>query len=560
MDRNRIIKALSKAQVKAEGARTTFDVAEELGRGGNGVTFVVRSPRRQLVAKFYVPPDKRDLDQSAYQRFQREMQLASRVKHPYVVRSEGVGTVQIGSYQIPFYLMRRATGTLRDLIPDNFDLAGLSERMRTFTRTLQGVSYLHHIGIVHRDLKPENILLFHSTPKISDLGIAHVAPEFVNWSQLTVPKERLMNLDYYAPEQRHGDATKVDHKADIYGLGCILYELLTGISAARPNLPPLKEFHNDFASIDVIFNKMTAHSPARRYQSIDFVLDDIGWVLIHIGVPTSGPSSEEDDKKLLVKLLSSTNAANQAKAIEPAMRLGTAALPVLHEQIGNRRLEVAVAAYRILGEIADEISIPYLQAGLYPRRTAKKPQFVTGQHAASALRNYPSETRLDVLDSISDKVKPEDVALLIDGLDAKECYPRLLRLYRDKMFYRDWGEQAGLTLLLRIDEDKSWPLVKTLMSGDGDFYAFMVFRDIYLQVNTTRKRRIIDHFLDRPQSLSSWEFPRILDAVTNTSFPKDYVRKTLSRIGKVAEIAFKRYAEREEFVRKVEAIRAQMDS
>lgn len=558
MDRNRIIKALSNARIKVKGARTTFDVAAELGRGGNGVTFVVKSPRKELVAKFYVPPDTRDLDLSAFKRFKREMELASRVKHPYVLPSKGIGTVQVGSYQIPFYLMSRADGTLRNLIPDSFGLADLGERLRAFTRTLQGISYLHHAGIVHRDLKPENILLFRGTPKIADLGIAHVAPEFVNWSQLTVPKERLMNRDYYAPEQRHGDATKVDHKADIYALGCILYELVSGISAARPNLPPLKEFHKDFASFDVIFNKMTAHSPAGRYQSIDLVLDEFAWAMVYIGVPTSAPSSEEEDKRFLVKCLSSTNAANQAKAIEPAMRLGTAALPVLHEQIGNRRLDVAIAAYRILGEISDETSVPYLQAGLYPRRTAKKPQFKTSQHAATALCNYPPKVRLDIIDSLVDQVKPEDIELLIDGIDPNECYPHLLKLYQEKLFYRDWGERAGLSLLLKMDEDKSWPIVEDLMGDGGDFYSFMAFRDIYPHVNTSRKLRIIDYFLDRPQSLSAWELPRILDALTTGSFPKKYERKTLTRIREVAEIAFKRYVEREEFIKKVNAIEAKM--
>jgi len=94
MDRTRIINAIAKVDIKADGARTTFDVEKELGRGGNGVTFVVKSPRKELVAKFYVPPDSRDLDHSAFKRFQREMQLTSRVKHPYVVPSVGVGTVR----------------------------------------------------------------------------------------------------------------------------------------------------------------------------------------------------------------------------------------------------------------------------------------------------------------------------------------------------------------------------------------------------------------------------------------------------------------------------------
>ena len=304
---------------------------------------------------------------------------------------------------------------------------------------------------------------------------------------------------------------------------------------------------------------MTAHSPSRRYRNIDAVIDDLIWALVHIGIPTDAPSSDEEDKKLLIKLLSSRNAENQSKAIEPAMRLGTAALPVLHEQIGNRRLDVAVAAYRILGEIANESSIPYLQAGLYPRRTAKKPQFVTGKYAASALRSFSPEVRLNILASITDEVKATDIELLIDDLDSQSCYPRLLTLYQEKKFYQDWSERAGLSLLLRVDEEKSWPIVESLMSEDDDFYTFMAFRDIYPHVNQSRKRRIIDHFLERPRSLSSWELPRILNAVSIGKFPKDYVRKVINRIGEVTEVAFKHYDERKVFLKHIEAIKKQLN-
>src|SRR5258708_2944919 len=303
MDRNRIIKALSRATITATGGRTAFIVGKELGRGGNGATFAVTSAKQELVAKFYIPPDSRDLNQSAFKRFQREMQIAGQVKHPYIVRAEGIGTAQVGAYNSPFYLMRRASGTLRELVPTSFTLSGLADRLRAFMRAMQGVSYLHHLGIVHRDLKPENILLFDGTPKIADLGIAHVAPGFANVSQLTIPKEQLMNRDYYAPEQRHGDATKVDHRADIYALGCILYEIITGISPTRPNLPSLEEFHKDMAPLDKIIKRMTVHRPSGRYQEIDSAIDELLWALFHVGIPTRAPLTDEDDKKDLVRFL-----------------------------------------------------------------------------------------------------------------------------------------------------------------------------------------------------------------------------------------------------------------
>ena len=554
MDRTRIIKALSRAQIKPDGSRTAFGISKELGRGGNGVAFIIRSAHKELVAKFYVPPDSRDLDREAFKRFEREMELTARVKHPYVVPSEGVGTVQIGSYHIPFYMMRRASGTMRDLVPKSFSTSDLSNNLRAFTRVLQGVSYLHHLGIVHRDLKPENVLLFNKIPKIADLGIAHVAPGFINWSRLTAPKEQLMNRDYYAPEQRHGDATQVDQRADIYALGCMLYELVSGISPTRPNLPPLEEFSKGLGSLDRILSKMMAHAPGERYESIDLAFDDLLWALVYSGIPTVGPSTEKEDREDLVRLLSSSNAANQAKAIEPATRLGARALPVLHEQVGHRRLDVAIAAYRLLGEIAHESSIPYLLAGLYPRRTGKKMQFTTGRYAASALRNYPVDARLRVLDSINDEVMPEDVAKMIEDVEPGESYGRLLRLYREKRFHADY-DQAGLSLMLRVDEEKSWPIVRELMSSPRDFYAFWVFRDIYPHVNSQRQQEIIDHYLDHPESVSSYDIGRILDSIVGGPFPKDYLRTALDGISLVARVAIKRYDDRAAFQMKLDQAR-----
>jgi hypothetical protein len=79
MDRDRIIKKLAKSTIQAYKQRTTYQVSKELGRGSNGVTFVVKSATRELVAKFHIPLNARDLDESALKRFQREVDLAAKV-------------------------------------------------------------------------------------------------------------------------------------------------------------------------------------------------------------------------------------------------------------------------------------------------------------------------------------------------------------------------------------------------------------------------------------------------------------------------------------------------
>ena len=549
MDRSRIIRQIAKSKIKPEGRRAVLTVRDKLGQGGNGVVFVVTSATKEFVAKFYIPPDSRDLDDAAYKRFQREIELSSRIKHPFVVPCRGTGTVSIGAYKFPFYLMPRAEGTFRQFIPSSFDFKDIGLRLRVFTRALAGVCYLHHLGIVHRDLKPENILMFaRNTPKIADLGIAHVAPDFVDWSQLTVPKERLMNWDYYAPEQRHGDATKVDQRADIYALGCILYEALAGISPTRPSLPSLSSLHPQLARLDKIFRKMTAHSPSKRYQHLDEVTDELMWTIIHIGIPTEAPLSDEEDKKRLVKYLRSTNAANQARALDVAHRLGHKALPELHEHAGNRPLNVALAAYRIIGELCNADSLPYLLAGLYPLRTSQKPKFPTGEVAAHAIRNYPEDDRLTLLKSVKDLVLAPHVKIIVAGIDPDKSYPCVLRLYLEKLLYEDWGSEAGLGLLLHIDSKRGWSIVEEKLSGTEVLYSFTLFRDIFPFVSKPRQMHLIDYLISRPRTLSSWELERILAAVATGGYAPKTAIQRIRKLKDLAQSQIRKYDEREAFL------------
>ncbi len=554
MDRNRVISKLRSVRIVPAGKRTTYRVFKELGRGGNGAAFIVKSEGKgkDLVAKFYVPPDSRDLDDAAMKRFQHEITLVNRMNHPFVVPCEGVGSVAVGAYLVPFYLMPIAEGTLRDHMPQTYDRTTVGNRLQTFLQAVVGVSYLHGLGIVHRDLKPENILIFPgNTPRIADFGIAHVAPGILNLSQLTLPADRLMNRDYYAPEQRHGDATKVDHKADIYALGCILYELISGIPAVRPNLPRLTELDSRFKGFDTVFYKMTAHDPKKRYRHVDLALIDLIRVSAAIEASSDVIVETEEMKKELLKCLRSSNAATQQKALPLAKKLEKYCLPELHEELGNRRLDVAIAAYRILGELRYAESIPFLTAGLYPRRSTQKMRFSTGEHAAAALSAFSVSVRLSVLENLQDVVRPQDVEVIVEGLPPEDIFPRLEALFAKQLLHSDWDTPSPLRLFLKVDEDRGWKLVQNRLTEGVDIYSFRLFRDIYPYVNSDRKQQIIDHLLARPHSLSSFELPRILDAICASGFDPPWKKKRLARLVEVSASVIKRWDEREEFKKSV---------
>src|ERR1039458_7732988 len=178
-----------------------------------GLRFFAKT--RKVVAKVYLPPDKRDLDEKALERFEKEVALTARLKHPNIVPSLGSGSVTLGTYRLPYYMMPQAAGTLRNEIRNDSDPIQIEKKLRMFLRASFGVACLHAHGIVHRDLKPENILISREgSPWVADLGIAHVNPDFVTVGLQTIESERLLNRDYYAPEQRFGKAAAVDKRAD----------------------------------------------------------------------------------------------------------------------------------------------------------------------------------------------------------------------------------------------------------------------------------------------------------------------------------------------------------
>ena len=115
MDRERLIAELTTKGLDAEDGH--LQVVDTLGRGGNGVAFLCSGDTvGKLVAKVYIPPDKRDLDDQSLKRFRNEVKLASTIRHPYVIPAIGSGTAAIGAYILPYYLMPQAASTLRTLI------------------------------------------------------------------------------------------------------------------------------------------------------------------------------------------------------------------------------------------------------------------------------------------------------------------------------------------------------------------------------------------------------------------------------------------------------------
>jgi eukaryotic-like serine/threonine-protein kinase len=259
-----------------------YEVIAELGRGGMGVAYLARqcSLKRLVALKMLLAG--LHADSTARQRFRTEAEALARLQHPNMVQIHEVGEHDGTPFLSLEYvrggsLMGKVAGTPQ---PQR-DAARL---VRTLARA---VEYMHQQGILHRDLKPTNILLTAAgTPKISDFGLA----KLVDAESGPTRSEALIGTpNYMAPEQAAGNVKQVGPSADVYSLGAILYELLSGrapFQGATPlstleqvrtqePVPPRRLRRSVSPDLDTICLKCLEKDPGKRYPSAGALADDL---------------------------------------------------------------------------------------------------------------------------------------------------------------------------------------------------------------------------------------------------------------------------------------------
>jgi serine/threonine protein kinase len=516
MDRQRVIEKLTDIEFKI--GDQVYKIVRELGRGGNGVAFLCQNAKKQkVVAKVYLPPDTRDLDEKALERFENEVALTERLKHPNIVPSLGFGAVNVGAYRLPFYMMPQAAGTLRGEIRNDTDPIQIERKLRIFLRAAFGVVCLHAHGIVHRDLKPENILISREgVPWVADLGIAHVNPDFVTVGLQTIESERLLNRDYYAPEQRFGKATAVDRRADIYALGCIFYEMLTSIPPVRTNAPKLSVISSVYKPFEPIWERMTAWEADARYQTLEDALEDLslsfGWVLASL---KGAAGLQHPDLATMTKLLKASNGAHQQRGIDLAVRLGKSALTELHALAGHGKRDVRNACARALGLIGDDSSIPILVAGLSGNSDKPNRFRPSTDTAAESLAQFPPEKRLTALRLIKSPLRPMQVQTILSGMIGTEAYDAVVDLKKRGLLLVDWAE-TDFQPLVSIDEERVWPEILLLLDGRDD----LRIQHILPALSIEKKVILLAGWIQRGATYS-WYFQNQLKFLSETEVHPD---------------------------------------
>lgn len=250
-----------------------LEILELLGRGGMGAVYKARQKALDRIVAVKVLPPEVGRDASFAERFTREARALARLGHPNIVAIHDVG--QTGEFY--YFVMEFVDGAnLRSLMQ-----AGSltpAEALAIVPQVCEALQYAHDEGIVHRDIKPENILIDKKgRVKIADFGLAKLVAAAASQAQLTGTYQVMGTFHYMAPEQFERPQ-EVDHRADIYSLGVVLYELLTReLPIGRFSLPSQK-VQVDVRLDDVVLRALEK-DPPRRYQHASDVKTDVDTIV-----------------------------------------------------------------------------------------------------------------------------------------------------------------------------------------------------------------------------------------------------------------------------------------
>jgi serine/threonine protein kinase len=207
-----------------------YEIVEQLGKGGMGVVYLAQYSEtfdsetftRQVALKTINPSLK--LEPKSIKIFLKEIKTLAELDHPNIARFLDIGTSEKGK---PFFVMEYVDGV--SLIEHcNKNKFSINERLEFFRQILDAISYSHQKGFIHCDLKPNNIIVdSKGTPKVIDFGIASKYGSFIADKKQTTFFQNAFTPNYASPEQIKGEKN-LSERSDIYSLGVVLYELLTG--------------------------------------------------------------------------------------------------------------------------------------------------------------------------------------------------------------------------------------------------------------------------------------------------------------------------------------------
>ena len=257
-----------------------YELLAKLGEGGMGAVYKACQTRLRKVVAIKVLPRERAADPQAVTRFEREMEAVGQLSHPNIVQAYDARDIDATTVLVMEYVDGKDLGDLLKRVKS----LHIPDACEVVRQTALGLQYVHEHGLVHRDIKPSNLMLTRQGQvKILDLGLARPSAEKPEGNELTGTGVAMGTADYMAPEQV-SDAHTVDIRADIYGLGCTFYKLLTGqapfsgpqyktaaeklVGHLKETPPPVQLLRSDTPpELVAVIERMMAKSPDDRFAT-----------------------------------------------------------------------------------------------------------------------------------------------------------------------------------------------------------------------------------------------------------------------------------------------------
>ena len=286
-----------------------YTIERELGRGGMALVYLAHDLRhdRTVALKLLQPEITTSL---TAERFLREIRITARLQHPNIL-----GLFDSGAEAgFCYYVMPHVEGeTLRDRLERESGFP-LEDAIQIATDIGSALGYAHSRGVIHRDIKPENILFSAGRAMLTDFGLARAVSE--SQRSITAVGMSLGTPPYMSPEQALGLET-IDHRSDLYALGCALFEMMAGrppfvgTSAAQlinqqvhATPPSVRSFRPDApAALDTVLQRALAKAPADRYQTAEEMLAALRGIAAGRAPAPPAPAGPAANRRKLVAIL-----------------------------------------------------------------------------------------------------------------------------------------------------------------------------------------------------------------------------------------------------------------
>ncbi|NOX59658.1 MAG: serine/threonine protein kinase [Planctomycetes bacterium] len=260
-----------------------YEIIDVLGRGGMGTVYRARQrqPSRTVALKVVHAPL---FSRALARRIEYEAQVLARLQHVGIAQIFEAGAAKSGGVTLPFFALELVDGMPLTDHANEYKLS-VDERLQLIVRVCSAVQHAHQQGVIHRDLKPANVLVTKGgQPKVLDFGIARVTDSDIQATTLQTDAGQLVGtIAYMSPEQVAGDSNAIDTRSDVYALGVLTFEVLTGelphalggktiAEAARiirdDNPRILSSFHAAYrGDLETILRKAMEKDRERRYGS-----------------------------------------------------------------------------------------------------------------------------------------------------------------------------------------------------------------------------------------------------------------------------------------------------